>query len=80
MRLLDVFEIDHDAFCTVLEYCEGSDLDFVLKQNKLLSERVCVATVLQIGCAPIIVITVRWETWYLFGPRTLRVVEMVFVS
>lgn len=34
-------EIDHDAFCTVLEYCEGNDLDFVLKQHKVLSERVC---------------------------------------
>lgn len=33
-------EIDHDAFCTVLEYCEGNDLDFVLKQNRMLSERV----------------------------------------
>ena len=23
VRLWDVFEIDHDSFCTVLEYCSG---------------------------------------------------------
>lgn len=26
-------------FCTVLEYCEGNDLDFYLKQHKLMSEK-----------------------------------------
>ena len=26
-------------FCTVLEYCEGNDLDFHLKQNKSISEK-----------------------------------------
>jgi hypothetical protein len=27
-----VFEIDANSFCTVLEYCDGHDLDFYLKQ------------------------------------------------
>lgn len=26
-------------FCTVLEFCEGNDLDFYLKQHKLMSEK-----------------------------------------
>ena len=26
-------------FCTVLEYCEGNDLDFYLKQNKCIPEK-----------------------------------------
>lgn len=28
-----------DRFCTVLEYCEGNDLDFYLKQNKNIQEK-----------------------------------------
>lgn len=28
-----------NRFCTVLEYCEGNDLDFYLKQHKLMSEK-----------------------------------------
>jgi len=31
VRLFDVFEIDSDSFCTVLELCEGDDLDAYLK-------------------------------------------------
>ena len=26
-------------FCTVLEYCEGNDLDFFLKQHKTIPEK-----------------------------------------
>ena len=26
-------------FCTVLEYCDGNDLDFLLKQHKTVPER-----------------------------------------
>lgn len=33
----DVFEIDQNSFCTVLEYCPGQDLDFLLKQEHKLS-------------------------------------------
>ncbi len=32
VNLYDVFEIDANSFCTVLEYCDGHDLDFYLKQ------------------------------------------------
>lgn len=39
VRLIDVFEIDDDSFCTVLEYCEGTDLDAFLKTRKVLTER-----------------------------------------
>ncbi|ELT97268.1 hypothetical protein CAPTEDRAFT_174294 [Capitella teleta] len=39
VRLFDVFEIDNNSFCTVLEYCEGNDLDFYLKQNKNIQEK-----------------------------------------
>lgn len=39
VKLLDVFEIDSNSFCTVLEYCPGSDLDEYLKTQKVLSER-----------------------------------------
>lgn len=34
---VDVFEIDPSSFCTVLEYCPGQDLDFLLKQEHTLS-------------------------------------------
>lgn len=27
------------SFCTVLEYCDGNDLDFYLKQNKSIPEK-----------------------------------------
>ncbi|XP_074659089.1 serine/threonine-protein kinase tousled-like 1 [Tubulanus polymorphus] len=39
VKLRDVFEIDNNCFCTVLEYCNGNDLDFYLKQNKIIPER-----------------------------------------
>ena len=39
VRLFDVFEIDGDSFCTVLELCEGHDLDIHLKIHSLLPER-----------------------------------------
>lgn len=39
VKLFDVFEIDNNSFCTVLEYCEGNDLDFYLKQNKSIPEK-----------------------------------------
>lgn len=35
-------------FCTVLEYCEGNDLDFYLKQNKLMTEKEGRSIVMQI--------------------------------
>ncbi|XP_054454481.1 serine/threonine-protein kinase tousled-like 2 isoform X2 [Anoplopoma fimbria] len=48
VKLYDYFSLDTDSFCTVLEYCEGNDLDFYLKQNKLMSEKEGRSIVLQI--------------------------------
>lgn len=46
VRLFDVFEIDNDSFCTVLEVCEGHDLDVHLK----VSVAACCDTVLRSLC------------------------------
>nr|XP_040031699.1 serine/threonine-protein kinase tousled-like 2 isoform X2 [Gasterosteus aculeatus aculeatus] len=48
VKLYDYFSLDTDSFCTVLEYCEGNDLDFYLKQNKLMSEKEGRSIVMQI--------------------------------
>lgn len=39
VRLWDIFEIDQNTFCTVLEYCSGKDLDAVLKATPSLPEK-----------------------------------------
>ncbi|KAL3693299.1 hypothetical protein R1sor_006950 [Riccia sorocarpa] len=39
VRLWDIFEIDQNTFCTVLEYCSGKDLDATLKATPSLPER-----------------------------------------
>ncbi|BBN05720.1 tousled-like kinase [Marchantia polymorpha subsp. ruderalis] len=39
VRLWDIFEIDANTFCTVLEYCSGKDLDATLKATPSLPER-----------------------------------------
>lgn len=44
----DFFNLLHFRFCTVLEYCEGNDLDFYLKQHKLMSEKEARSIVMQI--------------------------------
>ncbi|KAJ3625370.1 hypothetical protein Zmor_004283 [Zophobas morio] len=59
VRLIDVFEIHHDSFCTVLEYCEGHDLDFYLKQKKILSERVWLF--IHSGCSARLMVTIKKE-------------------
>eukprot|EP00300_Choanocystis_sp_HF-7_P026088 c2867_g1_i1.p1 GENE.c2867_g1_i1~~c2867_g1_i1.p1 ORF type:complete len:593 (+),score=128.01 c2867_g1_i1:1-1779(+) len=48
VQLYDVFKIDSKSFCTVLELCEGSDLDTYLKTHETLSERESRAIVAQI--------------------------------
>uniref|UniRef100_A0A4W5JS22 non-specific serine/threonine protein kinase n=1 Tax=Hucho hucho TaxID=62062 RepID=A0A4W5JS22_9TELE len=48
VTLYDYFSLDTDTFCTVLEYCEGNDLDFYLKQHKLMSEKEARSIVMQI--------------------------------
>ncbi|KAJ4455464.1 putative Serine/threonine-protein kinase TOUSLED [Paratrimastix pyriformis] len=39
VELADVFEIDLNSFATILQYCNGEDLDALLKTRKALSER-----------------------------------------
>ncbi|CAH8569175.1 unnamed protein product [Heterobilharzia americana] len=51
VKVFDVFDIDHDAFCTVLEYSEGNDLDFFLKQNKSIPEREAKSIICQVVSA-----------------------------
>ncbi|CAH3186504.1 unnamed protein product, partial [Porites lobata] len=47
VHLYDVFEIGQHSFCTVLEYCNGNDLDFLLKQHKTVPEREAKSIVMQ---------------------------------
>lgn len=49
MKLYDVFEIDANSFCTVLEYCDGHDLDFYLKQHKTIPEREARSIIMQVS-------------------------------
>jgi tousled-like kinase len=49
VRLFDVFSIDSDSFCTVLEYCDGNDLDFYLKQHKQMTEREARSIIMQVS-------------------------------
>ncbi|ETO31573.1 hypothetical protein RFI_05551 [Reticulomyxa filosa] len=39
VQLFDVFGIDINSFCTVLEYCDGMDLDHYLKMHQHLTEK-----------------------------------------
>lgn len=48
VRLFDVFEIDSSSFATVLEYCKGTDLDFMMKTQKNIPERDARAITIQI--------------------------------
>jgi tousled-like kinase len=48
VSLYGVFEIDENSFATVLECCNGTDLDTLLKEKKRLPERDARAILLQI--------------------------------
>uniref|UniRef100_A0A1I7RMS6 Protein kinase domain-containing protein n=1 Tax=Bursaphelenchus xylophilus TaxID=6326 RepID=A0A1I7RMS6_BURXY len=51
VQLFDLFTIDNDSFCTVLEYCDGNDLDFYLKQHKQITEKEARSIIMQIVSA-----------------------------
>ncbi len=51
VALYDVFEINHDSFATVLEYCTGMDLEQHLKAVRTLPEKDARPILLQIMCA-----------------------------
>ncbi|XP_010535773.1 PREDICTED: serine/threonine-protein kinase TOUSLED-like isoform X2 [Tarenaya hassleriana] len=48
VQLRDIFEIDQNTFCTVLEYCSGKDLDAVLKATPVLPEKEARIIIVQI--------------------------------
>ncbi|CAI9105883.1 OLC1v1004905C1 [Oldenlandia corymbosa var. corymbosa] len=48
VRLWDIFEIDQNTFCTILEFCSGKDLDAVLKATPVLQEREARIIIVQI--------------------------------
>ncbi|PRP88805.1 hypothetical protein PROFUN_00273 [Planoprotostelium fungivorum] len=48
VRLYDVFEIDENSFCTVLEYCNGQDLDIYLKTQPVIPEKEAKSIICQI--------------------------------
>jgi tousled-like kinase len=39
VKMYELLTIDQDTFCTVLEYCDGNDLDHYLKQHGCLTEK-----------------------------------------
>ncbi|CAD5222661.1 unnamed protein product [Bursaphelenchus okinawaensis] len=51
VQLFDLFTIDNDSFCTVLEYCDGNDLDFYLKQHKQIPEKEARSIIMQVVSA-----------------------------
>ncbi|CAH8548840.1 unnamed protein product [Dicrocoelium dendriticum] len=51
VKVYDVFDIGQESFCTVLEYIEGNDLDFFLKQNKCIPEREAKSLICQVVSA-----------------------------
>ena len=48
VSLFDVFEIDTNSFATVLEICNGTDLEALLKERKRLTEPHARAILLQV--------------------------------
>ena len=50
VKQYDVFLIDDTKFATVLEYCEGEDLDYRLKTKKVLQEKEARSILLQVLC------------------------------
>lgn len=48
VKLVDIFEINGTSFCTVLEYCDGCDLDTYLRANKQLPEKEAKSIITQV--------------------------------
>ncbi|KAJ3047760.1 Serine/threonine-protein kinase tousled-like 2 [Rhizophlyctis rosea] len=48
VRLFDVFEFDYHSFCTILEFCEGRDLESHLQMVKTMPEREAKSVVVQV--------------------------------
>uniref|UniRef100_A0A7S1ISB4 Protein kinase domain-containing protein n=1 Tax=Eutreptiella gymnastica TaxID=73025 RepID=A0A7S1ISB4_9EUGL len=50
IQLYDVFDIDNHTFATILEYCNGVDLDLYLKKTKCISEKEAKVIMYQVFC------------------------------
>lgn len=48
VRMLNIFEIDDNSFGTVLQYCDGCDLDAYLRSRSLLPEREARSIIVQV--------------------------------
>lgn len=48
VRLVDVFEVSTDGFCTVLEHCDSGDLEHLLKEKRTLPEREARSIIMQV--------------------------------
>ena len=48
VKLFDTFELDMNTFCTVMEFCQGRDLDHYLKDHKTISEKEARSTIMQV--------------------------------
>ncbi|CAK8674596.1 unnamed protein product [Clavelina lepadiformis] len=48
VSLYDRFDVNINTFCTVLEFCGGNDLDFYLKQHKLMGEKEARTIIMQV--------------------------------
>jgi hypothetical protein len=53
-------------FCTVLEYCDGNDLDFLLKQHKTISEKEVKYTTILFAYYIFIAKLFEWQNCYFF--------------
>lgn len=50
-KLRDVFDIDQNTMCTVLDLCDGHDLEFYLKENKTIPEQEARCIIIQVVSA-----------------------------
>ena len=48
VRLCDAFPLDTNSFCTIMDFCDGDDLDFLLKLNGTLNEREAKSIIMQV--------------------------------
>lgn len=53
MGLLDILEIDSSSFATILDLCEGPDLDTVLREHGVSAGTCGVLHSLGVSCLPL---------------------------
>ena len=55
--------VSPSRFCTVLEYCDGNDLDFLLKQHKTISEKEVIKVIFLYTCLWVLYVNILESTW-----------------